>query len=214
MIWAVCAAVSGPVALIVPVKGLVAGKSRLRGGIEGDHAELVLALAMDTVAAAAATDRVRRVLVVTPDPAVTDAARVLGVDVLPERPPHGLNSALQQGYALLRDADPATVVGALQADLPSLDPAELSEAIAEAGGRRAFCRDRQGSGTTLLLSAAGGALAPSFGPMSARTHAASGAAELRAAVPSIRCDVDTADDLAAAATMRLGPRTAALLRPA
>jgi 2-phospho-L-lactate guanylyltransferase len=201
--------------LVIPVKPLDRAKSRLVGAADGGagdraaHAALVLALALDTVLAAVAADGVRRVLVVTSDAGLTAALRAEGIDVTPDLPASGLNAALRHG-AGLRGA-PAGVVGALQADLPALRPAELSAALAEAGGRRAFCPDRAGTGTTLLLSARDGRLDPHFGPGSAAAHAASGAFALRGAWPSLRCDVDTAEDLAAAAELGLGPRTTALL---
>jgi 2-phospho-L-lactate guanylyltransferase len=201
--------------LVVPVKPLDRAKSRLVGAADGGvgdpaaHAELVLALALDTVLAAGASSGVRHVLVVTSDRELTATLRAEGVEVTPDLPAAGLNAALRHGADLVGGG--AGVVGALQADLPALRPAELTEALAEAGGRRAFCPDRAGTGTTLLLAARGGRLDPHFGPGSATAHATSGALALRGAWPSLRCDVDTAGDLAAAAELGLGPRTTALV---
>lgn len=206
--------------LVVPVKPLDRAKSRLVGAADdgaGDpaaHAALVVGLALDTVAAARAAARVRRVLVVTSDPELTATLRAEGVDVSPDAPGAGLNAALRHGAELLRN-DPIRPadggVGALQADLPALRPAELDAAVDAAAGRRAFCPDRQGTGTTLLLAARGGPLDPSFGPGSAAAHAASGAIALDGPWPSLRCDVDTAEDLAVATALGLGPRSTALL---
>ncbi|WP_167121613.1 2-phospho-L-lactate guanylyltransferase [Amycolatopsis viridis] len=188
------------------------GKSRLRGAVdERDHAALVLALAWDTLAAATAAG-VRRVLVVAADPAAVAGLRRPGVEIVGEAGPGDLNSALRQGEALLRERDPAAVVGAVQADLPALRPAELAAAFAEAAGRRAFTADAEGTGTTLLLSAAGGPLDPRFGPGSAAAHAASGAVALELAAPSLRRDVDTPADLAQAGELGVGERTRAVLR--
>ncbi len=54
----------------MPVKRLEAAKSRLRGALtDADHEALVLAMALDTVAAALASPVVGRVVVVTGDPA-------------------------------------------------------------------------------------------------------------------------------------------------
>lgn len=191
--------------LVVPVKRLEQAKSRLVGAV-GDreaHAALVVALALDTVTAAASAEGVGRVLVVTSDPELTVALRAVGIDSTPEGPEPGLNAALRHGAAML-----GPVVGALQADLPALRPADLSAALAEANGRRAFCADHQGTGTTLLLAAAGTSLDPRFGVGSAEAHAASGAVALTGDWPSLRCDVDTAADLAAAAKIGFGPHTA------
>lgn len=196
--------------LVVPIKRLDRAKSRLRGAVAGPHPELVLALLADTVHAAASAAGVRRVLVVCEDARVPPALRGTGVECIDERGLPGLNAALSFGARVLRERGPRGVVGALQADLPALRPADLAAAIAHARGRRAFCADRAGTGTTLLLSAAGASLDPRFGPGSAAAHAASGAVAIGAGLDSLRCDVDTADDLGTAAGLGLGPRTRAL----
>lgn len=201
--------------LVIPVKRLDRAKTRLFGvagfGDPAAHAELALALATDTVTAAAAAPGVRRVLVVSADVRARLTFLAEGVDVLDERFTRGLNAALLDGFGWLRERDSRSVIGALQADLPALRPAQLAAALAEADGRRAYCADRGSSGTTLLLAARGGSLNPLFGPDSAMAHAASHATSITGEVPGLRCDVDTADDLAAAAGLGLGPRTSALL---
>ncbi|MCT2584800.1 2-phospho-L-lactate guanylyltransferase [Actinophytocola gossypii] len=203
--------------LVVPIKRLDRAKSRLRGAVPGPHADVVLALLLDTLTAAASAAGVRRVLVVCEDPravkAVDEALPGMGVESVDERGLSGLNAALQHGADLLRAGDPHGVVGALQADLPALRPAELASAIAEAGGRRAFCADRPGTGTTLLLSAPGGPLDPRFGPGSAAAHLAGGATPVGDGLATLRCDVDTAADLAVAIGLGLGPHTAKFIDP-
>ena len=82
-----------------------------------------------------------------------------------------------------------------------------------AGRGRAFCADADGTGTTLLLAAAARALDPRFGEGSAARHRASGAVALDGAWPGLRRDVDTGDDLCAAAELGLGPHTRAVLAP-
>jgi 2-phospho-L-lactate guanylyltransferase len=198
--------------LVVPVKALRDAKSRLRGAVAPDeHARLVLAVLLDTVTAAAQADGIRRVLVVSSDPTVASTMAANGFECVPEGALPGLNAAYRRGAAVLREADPDGRVGALQADLPALRPDELAAAIKSAAGRRAFCADRQTTGTTLLLSAPGGPLDPRFGRGSARAHALSGAVALTDSWPSLRCDVDTSEDLAAARDLGLGPHTSALL---
>ncbi|WP_367136229.1 2-phospho-L-lactate guanylyltransferase [Saccharothrix sp. HUAS TT1] len=193
--------------LVVPVKTLDRAKSRLVGD-RLDRPALALAFALDTISAA--LPAVRRVLTVTSDPAVVAGLRALGVESVDG--PEGLNEALRFGFEVLRSRDAGSVVGALQADLPALRTAELAAALGAARGR-AFCPDRQGTGTTLLLSAAGGELAPAFGGGSAAAHAASGATALVGPWPSLRHDVDTAEDLRLAADLGLGPRTATAVSP-
>jgi 2-phospho-L-lactate guanylyltransferase len=192
------------------------GKSRLRGALgypSGDerHAELVLALALDTLTAATSTAGVRRVVVVATDPAALDDLRGLGVEIVREPPAKELNAALRHGETWLRRDDPGSVVGALQADLPALRTHELAAALAEAAGRRAFTADRQGTGTTLLLSAPGAPLDPRFGVDSSCAHEKSGAFSLELAGISLRSDVDTPGDLSHACMLGVGKHTASLL---
>ncbi|GHF63608.1 2-phospho-L-lactate guanylyltransferase [Amycolatopsis bartoniae] len=199
-----------PVDLIVPLKPPRLGKSRLRGAVtDARHPSLVLALAADTVTAAASV--VRRVLVVATDPAAVAPLRDCGAEIVSEQGAGDLNAALRRGEALVRADDPHSVVGALQADLPALRPDELAAALAEAAGRRAFTADWAGTGTTLLLSAPGAALEPRFGAGSAAAHAGTGAVALALPAPGLRRDVDTAADLAQAGELGLGPHTGRLL---
>lgn len=203
--------------LLLAVKDLRRAKSRLLGAADGGggsrraHAELVLAMVSDTLTAALATQVVRHVVVVTPDPAVAALARRGGAEVLHEEPEGGLNSCLESAAGLLRRRDPHSVIGALQADLPALRPAELTAAVVSAAGRRSCCPDRQGHGTTLLLSAVGGELHPRFGRGSCRAHRQTGALVLTGPWPSLACDVDSHADLVVAAELGLGRCTASLL---
>lgn len=204
--------------LVVPVKPLWAAKSRLRGATGDDpgaHARLALAMALDTIAAARAAALVGRVLVMSIDPVVAAGLAAEGVEVEPDGPVPGLNPALRHGAALLRSRGGAAV-GALQADLPALTPADLDAAITAfttCPATRAFTSDAAGTGTTLLLAAAGTDLAPRFGAGSAQRHRAAGVAELCGHWPGLRRDVDTADDLRDAIDLGLGPRTRAVLAP-
>jgi 2-phospho-L-lactate guanylyltransferase len=198
--------------LVVPMKHPRDGKSRLRGAVEAEHHPgLVLALAADTLAAVASSAHVRRVLLVAADPAAVAELAQFGVEIVAEPEEKTLNAAFRHGAELLRRDDPRAIVGALQADLPALRAGDLADAIAEAAGKRAFVADRQGTGTTLLLSAPGAALDPHFGPGSARKHAASGAVPLRGEFASLRSDVDTPEDLAHVRGLGVGKHTAARL---
>ncbi|MFG2104225.1 2-phospho-L-lactate guanylyltransferase [Micromonospora echinaurantiaca] len=197
--------------VVVPVKRLAAAKSRLRGALAGvPHEELALALATDTVAAVRACPAVAEILVVTDDARVAAAARDAGARVLPDRPGAGLNAAFRHGAA----AAGGGWVAGLTADLPALRPAELAAALravcAGPPGVRRFVADAPGDGTVLLAAPPGMPLDPRFGVGSAAAHAASGALPLAGKWPSLRRDVDTAADLAAAIRLGLGPRTAAL----
>lgn len=197
--------------VVVPVKRLDAAKSRLRGAIEGiPHERLALALAQDTVTAAMACPAVATVLVVTDDEAVGAALGDLGARLVAEDA-DGLNAAFAQGAALVTDGP----VAALTADLPSLRPIELAAALraaTEGAGERGFVADTPGTGTVLLTARAGISLDPRFGEGSAAAHSGSGARPLTGTWPTLRRDVDTAADLAAAAVLGLGRNTNALVR--
>ncbi len=205
--------------LLVPVKPLARAKTRLRGAADGGaggpeaHARLVLALARDTLAAAADAAVVRRAVAICSDEVVRAALAADGVEAIPDEPAAGLNPALRYGEAVLRGPDPDTPVGALQADLPALRSEELDCAVRAglATGARAFCTDRTGTGTTLLLAPPGQPLEPCFGRGSAAAHRATGAQELPGCWPGLRCDVDTAADLAVARELGLGRFTRAAL---
>jgi 2-phospho-L-lactate guanylyltransferase len=211
--------------LVVPVKPLAVAKSRLRGaadrgiGAPRAHARLAMALARDTIAAVQAAERVRHLLVVSSDPVVAAELGVFGIEVVPDGPVSGLNPAYERGAALLSERDPGAAVGALQADLPALRPADLNAAITAAfalfgaGAHRAFSPDAEGTGTTFLLAAGGVPLDPRFGVGSAQRHEESGACRLHGEWPGLRRDVDTADDLREAADLGLGEHTCMVLAP-
>lgn len=202
--------------LLLPIKPLARAKTRLRGAAGNSsnaHIELVLALARDTLIAAAGSAVVRRAVVICSDEVMRRALTADGVEMIADEPAGGLNSALRYGEALLREGHPVTAVAALPADLPALRPEELERAVGNglATGGRVFCTDQAGNGTTLLLAPPGCALEPRFGPGSAAGHRASGARELTGHWPGLRCDVDTAADLALARALGVGQYTRAAL---
>lgn len=194
--------------VVLAVKRLSAGKSRLRGAVPGvPHERLALALALDTVGAVLACADVRGALVVTDDAAVADAVRARGAQVAADRPRAGLNEAFAYGASLVPGW-----TAALTADLPALRATELAAALRAAAERpgRSFVADAPGSGTVLLTASPGVLLDPRFGPGSAAAHAASGARRLAGRWPTVRRDVDTAADLSAALELGIGRHTADL----
>ncbi|MCW2520065.1 MAG: 2-phospho-L-lactate guanylyltransferase [Mycobacterium sp.] len=200
------------VGLIIAVKRLDAAKTRLASAFApGTRVGVVLAMLIDTVVAASAVPAVRQITVVTPDNAAAAAVRQLGARVITDPTPCGhadpLNNALSLAEAAIR-AETSNII-VLQGDLPALQPGELAEAIADARRHaRSFVTDRHGTGTSALFTF-GVPLDPRFGTDSAQRHADSGAVELTAAWPGLRCDIDTPDDLAAALRLGVGPTTAA-----
>jgi 2-phospho-L-lactate/phosphoenolpyruvate guanylyltransferase len=198
--------------LVIPVKVLARAKSRLTELAGPRRPELALALAADTVAAAAGCQEVAAVIVVSDDPAAEAQLTGLGALVIPDEPDDGLNAALVYGAAAASALRPGGGTAALAADLPALRPAELGRALrAAARWPEAFVPDAAGSGTTLYAAAPGRRFRPRFGPQSRLAHLGAGATELDiTGIPSVRRDVDTAADLDSAARLGLGPHTAPL----
>jgi 2-phospho-L-lactate guanylyltransferase len=200
--------------VVVPVKALHLAKSRLGGLPAPRRAELALAMALDTVAAATASARVAAVLVTAPDGRVAPAVRSLGADAIEDERGAGLNPALRHAAAIATARQYADGVAALTADLPALTPAALSAALeAAASCPVSFVADASGEGTTLLCARPDATFEPQFGAGSAARHRAAGAVALEpAGIDTLRRDVDTPADLAAARALGLGRRTAALFR--
>lgn len=198
--------------LVIPVKTLVAAKTRLAAAAGPLRSRLAVAVACDTVSAALACPPVARVIVVTADPAAAGPLAALGADVVHD-PDRGLNTALRTGAAHAVRLAPGDAVGALQADLPALRPAELAIVlVAAADFDQAFLPDALDVGTTFYGVRPGVPFTPGFGGESRARHLAAGAKELCPdGVESVRRDVDTPGDLRAAIALGLGRHTAAVV---
>lgn len=198
--------------LVVPVKTLVAAKTRLSRAAGPHRAALAVAIACDTVEAALACPAVARVVVVTSDPVAAPALTGVGAHVVGD-PEAGLNAALRHGAAEAVRLAPADAVGALQADLPALRPAELALVLAAADEfDQAFLPDAAEIGTTFYGVRPGVPFTPGFGGESRERHLLRGAKELcLEGVVSVRRDVDTPDDLETALSLGVGPRTLAVV---
>jgi len=197
------------VSLVVPIRGGGLGKSRLAVS-DARRTLLADAIALDTVHAARAAANVGELIVVGSLPEPVEGVRVVA------DPGFGLVVAIAAGLAEL-DTDAPTAV--MLGDLPALHPADLDAALLAASEHSwAFVPDAEGSGTALVVAAAGLPHSLRFGPGSAQGHAEAGYVDLTAgtagpplALATLRCDVDTIDDLRAAAVLGLGPRTRAAL---
>lgn len=197
--------------LVVPLKPLALAKSRLAETAGEVRPALALAFALDTVAAALACAQVADVTAVTDDPTAGPQLAGLGAFVVADAPGAGLNAALRYGAERVRERRPYAPVAALNGDLPALRPAELTLVLGQAAAarERAFLADAAGVGTTLLAALPQVALSPAFGGPSRARHLASGAREIvLPGVLSVRQDVDTGEDLRAALSLGVGPRTA------
>ncbi|MGH3744423.1 MAG: 2-phospho-L-lactate guanylyltransferase [Mycobacteriales bacterium] len=190
---------------VLPVKELAIAKSRLGAGPEA-RAGLALAMARDVAAAAASCPAVNAVLVVTDDPLVAD--KVPADRVEPDVPRAGLSAAVAHGASAALSRWPRAGVVVLAADLPALTSTALSEVLAALVDGRGVVADSAGTGTVLLATRPGTALAPSYEGASFAAHRAGGAVDLTAvAAAGVRRDVDTVEDLAAALVLGVGPAT-------
>lgn len=195
--------------ILVPIKAIEVSKTRLSGVTQrpADHPDLVRALQLDTLwALAGLGDLLAGIYVVSSEDVLYAPPKVHRLS------DHGggLNSALATAASEIQSQFPDSELAAVVGDLPALRPEELRAALQAATGLpRAFVADRTGVGTTMLTVGAGVALQPMFGRDSAARHRGSGAIELPAG-PSVRTDVDTAEDLALCLQLGVGPRTAAL----
>jgi 2-phospho-L-lactate guanylyltransferase len=194
------------------VKLLHLAKSRLSNSPE-ERSALALAFAADTVAAALRAPSVIDVVVVSDDARATSLVNALGASVVGDEPDAGLNPALRHGAAYAAARHVGCGIGALSADLPALRPDELERALNRASTLgRAVVPDADGTGTTAYFVTAGNEFAPSFGRDSLRSHTQAGAAALADGdLPSLRRDVDTQLDLAAAVALGVGPHTTRVL---
>jgi 2-phospho-L-lactate/phosphoenolpyruvate guanylyltransferase len=196
--------------IVVPVKPAGQGKSRLDA-----DAELVAAVAIDTIQAAAQAEEVGRVIVVTAD---EQLAWRLGGDpriaVVREEAATGIAAAVSLGIDTVEETQPRAV---LLGDVPALKPEDLDAALVLAARvTRGYVADREGGGTTLVTATPGNELLSRFGEGSAARHSALGIVRLHVPPEStLRRDVDTREQLDAAALLGLGPATtAALANPA
>jgi len=188
---------------LVPVKHLVAAKSRLLPGPDRSAvARLTLAMLDDVLGALSAATRVGRVAVVTPDAEVASHARRAGAIAL-LRPVPGLNPSIDAGAAELAKAgqDGLLVVLGDVAGASAADVDAACEALASLPRPSAVLCPARDGGTTALARAPHDALPACFGPDSAARHreaaAARGIAFRELALPSLAIDLDRPEDVRA-----------------
>ncbi len=126
---------ASPWAIVVPVKRLAVAKSRLAVDPPA-RAQLALAMALDTVAAARACDRVVGVVAVCDDEQAVPLLREAGAVVVADEPDAGLNPALVHGADVAAAMFAGQAIAALSSDLPALRAVELGAALAAAAGHR------------------------------------------------------------------------------
>jgi 2-phospho-L-lactate guanylyltransferase len=198
--------------VLIPVKPPEVSKSRLQGATRASdrHADLVLAIQRDTITAIAAAIEsgplIRAAYLIGSVPL---APLPSGIEVLSDSG-GGLNDALAQAAIRVSGDHPGDGIVAVVADLPALRPTELLDVLARAPEYgRGYVADQSGAGTT-LLTASSHPLEPLFGRDSAERHRQSGAIALPAG-PSVRTDVDTAEDLQRCLVLGVGEHTASMV---
>lgn len=206
------------IAVLVPVKRLGAGKSRLVPALSRDTvARLMLAMLEDLLDTLHAVPGLGPIAVVTEDGRVAEAAERAGAGAL-VLPDEGLNDSLDRAAKELDVGRESLLV--VLGDVPAAEPRDIEALIAalrELGGRGAVLSPSRDGGSSALLRAPHDIIPSSFGPGSAERHREgarrAGIPFRELSLPSLAIDVDRAEDLDdLVARPRSARRTAALLR--
>jgi 2-phospho-L-lactate guanylyltransferase len=182
-------------AVIVPVKGLAAGKGRLAAILsDAERARLNRSFLERTLALVARFPRAGVRIVVSPDAEALAIARAQGAVALVESAP-GLNAALEEAarHAAALGAEACLVVST---DLPRLELVDLDEMAT--GGSVAIAPDRRGTGTNALYLGRFGLIPFAYGEASFAAHVgAARAAGIEPRIvrrPGLAFDIDTPED--------------------
>jgi 2-phospho-L-lactate guanylyltransferase len=196
--------------VLVPLRGLDSGKSRLGQALDAEErGALVLGLLARTLEVLAAWPHAQHVYLVTADAATGELARRAqpALTVLGEPGDGGLNAALRAARDTAAGLG-ATAILMVPADLPLLDTAALdrlldgADAALAAGNGHALVvvapADARG-GTNALLVSPPALIDPQFGETSLESHlraAALADATVQLVIdPGLGFDLDTPDDL-------------------
>jgi 2-phospho-L-lactate guanylyltransferase len=201
--------------ILIPVRGTAGSKTRLLPAASdgGRRRELALAFASDAITAALAGNAVAEVSVITGDRDAGSLFADLGATVIPEVGTRGLNGAIRHGLRYVGDAHPLRYRAVLMSDVPALAAADLDAALRLASRyRMAVVPDAAGTGTVMLTASPGATPEPNFGAGSHARHRAAGLKTLvMDPAVTLRRDVDTPADLAAALALGVGPHTRSVL---
>lgn len=200
---------SGGTVVLVPIRSLTGGKTRLAGALNPEaRAALTRNMLTRVVGAALASGVVETVLVISPDPAVLHLAaslndRVVAVEQDPRA--EGLNGAIEQGRSWAT-AYRAGAFLVLFGDLPLIDADDVKNLVRR-DAPVVIAPDRHGAGTNALLLRIGtferGQEPFQFGfGVGSYAHHVDEAHRLGLDVavsltPGTALDLDTPDDLAA-----------------
>jgi 2-phospho-L-lactate guanylyltransferase len=196
--------------VVVPIRSLATGKSRLLTTSDPIRSQLALAFFLDTVAALECSVLVDRIVVVSADTTirhmVTGRCETVADDEI------GLTSAIDVGVAHLCRTRHSGPVAVVLPDLPFATKSAFDSLLFAARGyQQAFLADVTSSGTTSVTARSADRVIHRFGTESARAHAEAGLVALDVPVPELRADVDVLDDLHRRKLLRLGPETSKVL---
>lgn len=191
----------GGVRIVIPHRGLAAGKTRLAGLLSpADRALLSSELLSRVLRVTQGV--VDDVVLVSPDPALRCLANASGARFLLQLG-QGLNQALDQARrAALRDR--VSVLAAINADLPLIRASDVAALISaaddpDAGPRVVIAPDRHHLGTNAIVLSPPNAIRFRFGPGSLAAHRDEadrrGIRVTTVARPGLLLDLDTPADL-------------------
>jgi len=203
---------SGPASIVVPIRSLSDGKTRLSPVLDPrERSALTREMLERVVRAALGTASRARVVVISPDPdALADMGRIdPSIRLIYQDPEHpGLNPALEQAAAAVRDAGGSAVL-ILPADLPLISSADIDNLLRR-DAPVVIAPDRHGMGTNALmvrLDAFGDPFVFQFGEGSYAKHhdeaARLGVDALTAISLGTSFDLDTPEDLHELDSMRI-----------
>lgn len=157
--------------LVVPVRSLRDGKSRLAPALEAQQRRAFVEwLLVRTLEQAAQFPGLEHTLVVSACDEARARASARGVTVIEERAPGGLNNALRQAQLALRQAG-VTRMLMVSSDLPLLQAQDLQcLAAASSAGAIAIAPDRARQGTNGISLHAAVDFDFAFGPNSFQRH--------------------------------------------
>jgi 2-phospho-L-lactate guanylyltransferase len=201
---------------VVPVKALSDSKSRLLPQLGGEGARrLGLAMLGDVLETLLDVPGLARVVVVTPDAAVAEAARAAGAEAL-LRPEPGLNTAVEAAASQFAQG-PQDGVLVVLGDVAGARAEDVRTLLERAPALGVALAPSDDGGTAALLRLPRDVIPASFGPSSAKVHrelAERAGVEFREVrLPSLCLDLDEPEDVEAFLRSTTGgPRTRALLR--
>jgi 2-phospho-L-lactate/phosphoenolpyruvate guanylyltransferase len=157
--------------LLLPVKSLRHGKSRLAGVFDDvERWELNRFLLGHMLEIAAEFPGLQRTVVVSDGDDTLSLARETGAHPLRHHGSRGLNAAVTKGVAELRSRGARKIL-VMPADLPLVDATDLREFVSRGSHRSVvLCRDRRLAGTNAILLPASARMKFCFGVLSYARH--------------------------------------------